>query len=186
MANPDSALVNHGPSSSSPVGEQLRGLASRSCPLHSSCCCRCSSGMQNCAGDEFMWEEHLPSARALLLPGDSLVAHRALSPSSIYMEMCTYQVRTSWEALLANTLLCLPTGLGKTLVAAVVMYNFYWWFPGNKFQFLAPTKPLVAQQQEACTCLLGIPAEHMAEMMGGCLVMSSPWLRMTLFSQELT
>ncbi len=32
-------------------------------------------------------------------------------------------------ALLANTLVCLPTGLGKTLIAAVVMYNFSRWFP---------------------------------------------------------
>ena len=34
------------------------------------------------------------------------------------------------RALLANTLVCLPTGLGKTLIAAVVMYNFFRWFPG--------------------------------------------------------
>lgn len=32
-------------------------------------------------------------------------------------------------ALLQNTLVCLPTGLGKTLIAAVVMYNFSRWFP---------------------------------------------------------
>jgi hypothetical protein len=32
-------------------------------------------------------------------------------------------------ALLSNTLVCLPTGLGKTLIAAVVMHNFARWFP---------------------------------------------------------
>ncbi|KAG8126721.1 hypothetical protein E2320_021852 [Naja naja] len=88
-------------------------------------------------------------------------------PSGGCVEERSYQVRASWEALLANTLLCLPTGLGKTLVAAVVMYNFYRWFPGGKILFLAPTKPLVAQQREACARLLGIPAAHMAEMTGG-------------------
>ncbi|KAL7992823.1 hypothetical protein Chor_017079 [Crotalus horridus] len=88
-------------------------------------------------------------------------------PSSGCVEERAYQVRASWEALLANTLLCLPTGMGKTLVAAVVMYNFYRWFPGGKILFLAPTKPLVAQQREACARLLGIPAAHMAEMTGG-------------------
>ncbi|NWW97224.1 FANCM protein, partial [Rhynochetos jubatus] len=36
-----------------------------------------------------------------------------------------YQVRMARAALLGNTLVCLPTGLGKTFVAAVVMYNFY-------------------------------------------------------------
>ena len=30
------------------------------------------------------------------------------------------------------------------------MYNFYRWYPGGKVIFLAPTKPLVAQQIEAC------------------------------------
>ncbi|XP_070787812.1 Fanconi anemia group M protein [Pituophis catenifer annectens] len=88
-------------------------------------------------------------------------------PSGGCVEERAYQVRASWEALLANTLLCLPTGLGKTLVAAVVMYNFYRWFPGGKILFLAPTKPLVAQQREACARLLGIPASHMAEITGG-------------------
>ena len=32
-------------------------------------------------------------------------------------------------SLLTNTLVCLPTGLGKTLIAAVVMHNFCRWFP---------------------------------------------------------
>ncbi|NXF36647.1 FANCM protein, partial [Nyctibius bracteatus] len=36
-----------------------------------------------------------------------------------------YQLRMARAALLENTLVCLPTGLGKTFVAAVVMYNFY-------------------------------------------------------------
>eukprot|EP00955_Chlamydomonas_euryale_P114774 366301-Chlamydomonas_euryale.AAC.49 len=44
---------------------------------------------------------------------------RAVDPAP-YNPTC--QART---ALLANTLACLPTGLGKTLIAAVVMFNFY-------------------------------------------------------------
>ncbi|XP_042655234.1 Fanconi anemia group M protein isoform X2 [Tyto alba] len=78
-----------------------------------------------------------------------------------------YQLRMARAALTGNTLVCLPTGLGKTFVAAVVMYNFYRWFPSGKVLFLAPTKPLVAQQMEACARLMGIPARHMAEMTGG-------------------
>ncbi|NXK42999.1 FANCM protein, partial [Piprites chloris] len=46
-----------------------------------------------------------------------------------------YQERMAGAALLANTLVCLPTGLGKTFVAAVVMYNFYRWFPSGKMLF---------------------------------------------------
>ena len=40
-----------------------------------------------------------------------------------------YQVAIVEQALLNNTLVCLPTGLGKTFIAAVVMYNFFRWFP---------------------------------------------------------
>ncbi|XP_031436050.1 Fanconi anemia group M protein isoform X2 [Clupea harengus] len=77
-----------------------------------------------------------------------------------------YQLKISEVALLQNTLVCLPTGLGKTFIASVVMYNFYRWYPYGKIVFMAPTKPLVAQQIEACYKVMGIPQEHMAELTG--------------------
>ncbi|XP_012579872.1 PREDICTED: Fanconi anemia group M protein isoform X2 [Condylura cristata] len=77
-----------------------------------------------------------------------------------------YQLRIARTALFCNTLVCLPTGLGKTFIAAVVMYNFYRWFPSGKVVFMAPTKPLVTQQIEACYRVMGIPKTHMAEMTG--------------------
>lgn len=43
--------------------------------------------------------------------------------------MREYQLSAIKSALMTNTLVCLPTGLGKTLVAAVVMHNFARWFP---------------------------------------------------------
>ncbi|KAM7403196.1 hypothetical protein PAMA_003900 [Pampus argenteus] len=77
-----------------------------------------------------------------------------------------YQLKISEVALFQNTLVCLPTGLGKTFIASVVMYNFYRWYPSGKIVFMAPTKPLVAQQIEACYKVMGIPQEHMAELTG--------------------
>ncbi|KAL1257337.1 hypothetical protein QQF64_010581, partial [Cirrhinus molitorella] len=77
-----------------------------------------------------------------------------------------YQLRISEAALLRNTLVCLPTGLGKTFIASVLMYNYYRWFPSGKIVFMAPTKPLVAQQIQACYGVMGIPQEHMAELTG--------------------
>lgn len=68
-----------------------------------------------------------------------------------------YQYEIATTALLHNTLVVLPTGLGKTLIAAVVMFNFYRWFPHGKILFLAPTRPLVEQQADACHQKLGIP-----------------------------
>ena len=77
-----------------------------------------------------------------------------------------YQFNIVQKCLFKNTLVCLPTGLGKTFIAAVVMFNFYRWYPSGKILFLAPTKPLVAQQIEACHGITGIPQEHLAEMTG--------------------
>ena len=66
-----------------------------------------------------------------------------------------YQFNIVKKCLYKNTLVSLPTGLGKTFIAAVVMYNFYRWYPNMKVVFLAPTKPLVAQQIEACFGIMG-------------------------------
>lgn len=43
-----------------------------------------------------------------------------------------YQFSITQTALFSNTLVVLPTGLGKTLIAAVVMYNYFRWFPNGK------------------------------------------------------
>lgn len=60
----------------------------------------------------------------------------------------------------------LPTGLGKTFIAAVVMYNIYRWFPKGKIIFMAPTRPLVAQQISACYNIMGIKHEDTIEITG--------------------
>ncbi|XP_055523945.1 uncharacterized protein LOC129717796 [Wyeomyia smithii] len=77
-----------------------------------------------------------------------------------------YQFSISQVSLFQNTLVVLPTGLGKTFIAAVVMYNFYRWYPTGKVIFMAPTRPLVAQQIEACYKIMGIPKEDTIEMTG--------------------
>ena len=83
-----------------------------------------------------------------------------------------YQYNIVQQALFKNTLVTLPTGLGKTFIAAVVMYNFYRWYPQGKIVFMAPTKPLVAQQIEACYNIMGIPQNDTAEMTGNLSVLS--------------
>ncbi|KRT84382.1 helicase [Oryctes borbonicus] len=77
-----------------------------------------------------------------------------------------YQYNIVSEALYKNTLVSLPTGLGKTFIAAVLMYNFYRWFPSGKVVFMAPTKPLVKQQLEACYNIMAIPKDVTAELTG--------------------
>lgn len=69
-----------------------------------------------------------------------------------------YQFNIVARALYHNVLVALPTGLGKTFIASTVMLNFLRWFPDSKIIFMAPTKPLVAQQIKACCSITGIPS----------------------------
>ncbi|MCU0630701.1 MAG: DEAD/DEAH box helicase [Methanoregulaceae archaeon] len=70
------------------------------------------------------------------------INHPLIRPESL--ESREYQLTIAMRALDANTLVVLPTGLGKTAVALIVaasrLYN-----EGGKVLMLAPTKPLVEQ-----------------------------------------
>ncbi|XP_038223071.1 Fanconi anemia group M protein homolog [Zerene cesonia] len=77
-----------------------------------------------------------------------------------------YQFNIIRASILKNTLVSLPTGLGKTFIAAVIMYNFYRWYPLGKIVFTAPTRPLVAQQIEACYNIVALPPKDTIEMTG--------------------
>lgn len=77
-----------------------------------------------------------------------------------------YQKEFCEQALFHNLLLALPTGLGKTFIAAVVMLNYFRWFPESKIIFLAPTKPLLLQQRVACSNVAGMSPGATAELNG--------------------
>ena len=70
------------------------------------------------------------------------ISHPLIRPESI--ESREYQLSIAMKALDANTMVILPTGLGKTAVALLVaasrLYN-----EGGRVLMLAPTKPLVEQ-----------------------------------------
>jgi ERCC4-related helicase len=70
------------------------------------------------------------------------ISHPLITPESV--EKREYQLSIAMKALDANTMVILPTGLGKTAVALIVaasrLYN-----EGGKVLMLAPTKPLVEQ-----------------------------------------
>jgi len=56
-----------------------------------------------------------------------------------------YQKSILERALSSNTLVVLPTGLGKTLIALLLSIERLKKFPTEKIIFLAPTKPLIEQ-----------------------------------------
>ncbi|CAA3017902.1 DEAD-box ATP-dependent RNA helicase FANCM isoform X2 [Olea europaea subsp. europaea] len=91
-----------------------------------------------------------------------------------------YQFSITKTALFSNTLVVLPTGLGKTLIAAVVMYNYFRWFPEGKIVFAAPSRPLVMQQIEACHKIVGIPQEWTIDLTG----QTSPTRRASLWKDK--
>lgn len=82
------------------------------------------------------------------------------------MSVRGYQKQAVEKALFTNAMIVLPTGFGKTFIAAVVMYNFYRWYPQGKIIFVAPTRPLVTQQIQECKKISGIPPTDCVELTG--------------------
>lgn len=71
--------------------------------------------------------------------------HRLIKPSSV--ELREYQVNIAKTALSESTLVVLPTGLGKTVVALILVADKLLAGEG-KVLFMAPTKPLVEQHSK--------------------------------------
>ena len=79
------------------------------------------------------------------------------------LESRTYQEVIAASAKDRNTLVVLPTGLGKTVIAAMVASMK---IPEGKILFMAPTRPLVEQHQSTFTDLLELPEVDMQMMTG--------------------
>ncbi|KAI1390121.1 P-loop containing nucleoside triphosphate hydrolase protein [Hypoxylon trugodes] len=77
-----------------------------------------------------------------------------------------YQFSIVKNGLFNNTLVALPTGLGKTFIAATIMLNYFRWMKSAKIIFVAPTKPLVSQQVDACFNIAGIPRSQTTLLTG--------------------
>ncbi|KIW79386.1 hypothetical protein Z517_05998 [Fonsecaea pedrosoi CBS 271.37] len=77
-----------------------------------------------------------------------------------------YQYNIVHKGLFHNVLVALPTGLGKTFIAATIMLNWYRWTKSAQIVFVAPTKPLVSQQVDACFNIAGIPRSQTTMLTG--------------------
>ncbi|PVU99478.1 hypothetical protein BB559_000678 [Furculomyces boomerangus] len=98
----------------------------------------------------------LPTKNAIELhheyDGSAILSY--LYPLIDGQQVRAYQQMAILKCLKENTLVSLPTGLGKTFIAAVVMANYARWFPEGLMIFLAPSRPLVTQQAKACAPIL--------------------------------
>ena len=61
-------------------------------------------------------------------------------------ELRDYQLQMVTTASHYNTLISIPTGLGKTFIGAVLIANFHRWFPTGQIIFTTPSRPLLVQQ----------------------------------------
>ncbi len=91
------------------------------------------------------------------------VHHPLIKENTI--ERRSYQIAIASTALMRNTLVVLPTGLGKTVIALLVMasrlYN-----KGGKALFLAPTKPLVEQHANFLRRVMNINPNEIVALSG--------------------
>lgn len=75
-----------------------------------------------------------------------------------------YQFEMSQRGVTANTLVILPTSIGKTFIGTILIFNFYRWFPTGKILFLAPTCPLIDQQYQSTKRITQIPKGDTAKL----------------------
>lgn len=89
------------------------------------------------------------------------INHPILKPDTV--EQRLYQFSLAGEALKRSTLVVLPTGLGKTVVALLVMVAR---LTKGKVMILSPTKPLVEQHAAFFRNALTIPPEEVVLFTG--------------------
>ena len=106
--------------------------------------------------DEFAAREDKTTAQ-----DEAFVEHPLLKERSIQARR--YQLAIAESAKRANTLVVLPTGLGKTIIALLVALDA---LSRGKVLFLAPTKPLVKQHYETFRRLTRLREDEMAVFTG--------------------
>ncbi|MFW9821610.1 MAG: helicase-related protein [Candidatus Thorarchaeota archaeon] len=83
------------------------------------------------------------------------------------LESREYQIEIANKCVNKNSLVVLPTGLGKTIIAVLVAKKTLELFPENsKILILAPTRPLIDQHHETFLRFLEIPPDRFIVLTG--------------------
>jgi ERCC4-related helicase len=82
------------------------------------------------------------------------------------IEFRTYQNNIAESAYDKNTLVVLPTALGKTIVAIMVTANALYNYRHKRVLVVAPTRPLVLQHMKSFYSVLKISQDKIAEITG--------------------
>ena len=102
------------------------------------------------------------------------IKHPLIKPDTV--EQRLYQLSLAGEAIKKSSLIVLPTGLGKTVIALLVMVSR---LPQGKVLLLSPTKPLVEQHAAFFKDTLNIPPEDVVLFTGN----TSPDKRETMWEK---
>ena len=95
---------------------------------------------------------------------DEFIAHPLLKQDLIIRR--AYQENIFINCLNKNSLVVIPTGLGKTVIALMLAVHNLTEKPKSKVVFLAPTKPLVEQHYKSFRELTSIPSESLKAITG--------------------
>lgn len=82
------------------------------------------------------------------------------------IEIREYQINIANTALKGNTLVILPTGTGKTIIAIIVAANRLLKYPESKVLMLAPTRPLVIQHTNTFRKLMKVDSNRIVDITG--------------------
>jgi Fanconi anemia group M protein len=82
------------------------------------------------------------------------------------IELREYQKNIANTCLKGNTLVVLPTGLGKTIIAIYVAVKRMEQFPDGKILFMAPTRPLNAQHVKSFLQFTDVNSEEVVLVTG--------------------
>lgn len=104
---------------------------------------------------------------------EEFFGHPLIKPGTI--ELRAYQ-RNIAESVLqkGNTLVVMPTALGKTVIAAIVAAHMLAENKNSKILFLAPTKPLAMQHQKSFQRIMNIP-ENQITLLTGAISKKKRW-----------
>lgn len=97
-------------------------------------------------------------------PTPKCLEHPLIWPSSV--EFRLYQKRIADHASEGNTLVILPTALGKTVISAMVAANVLYNYRDAKVLVMAPTRPLVMQHRNSFLRMLKLKEKDTAILTG--------------------
>ncbi|MRN69539.1 MAG: DEAD/DEAH box helicase, partial [Nitrosopumilales archaeon] len=110
--------------------------------------------------------------------GPQYFNHPLIKKHSI--EFRVYQNNISESARNKNTLVILPTALGKTVIAILVCAEFLYNYKSKRVLIMAPTKPLVAQHMNSFFSVLRMPEDCITAVTGKNL----PPTRMAIWNRK--